>query len=354
MNEDTPLTVVPIQQTGIELAATAQAAAAKARIEAAYIVAIKYPRHTAEMVEHARAGVLAACRDSVFAGQARYEIPFGDSKASGWTIRAAEEFARCWGNMHIQKETIYEDELVRRISITVTDLESNLSYTSDTSISKAIERKHPKDREILSERENTQGKKVFTVKATEGEVLQKDGAFASRHIRNNIIRLIPSHILKAAEMEVRKTLKSEIDRNPLAAKRKVIDGFLGLGLTPFDIEQLGFAIDHMTDAEIERLRGMYQALKDGAVTYQELLDLHRQEAEGEDDPPPETPLDKGPASKKPRRSRKVLIDKINALGEDDPGAVLDAIMTTGQDGASLDYLTLDELEAVLSTLEVGM
>ena len=136
----------------IETASTAAAASAKAEIEAQYIVAMRNPRN----IEQARLNLLSACKRPGFAQAAIYRKPMGNKLnpdtnqweqqvIEGLSIRAAEEAVRAMGNIRISSATVYEDDETRKKRVTVTDLEANISYNREISLSKNVERKAVQD-----------------------------------------------------------------------------------------------------------------------------------------------------------------------------------------------------------------
>src|SRR5262245_42448036 len=82
-----------------ELAAGAVATAAKAEVEAAYIMAMKQPRNE----DDARIKIMKICAHHEFAIKARYGKPIGQGKVEGPSIRFAEEALRHWGNVLAQQ-----------------------------------------------------------------------------------------------------------------------------------------------------------------------------------------------------------------------------------------------------------
>lgn len=251
-----------------ELAAVAVAASARAEVESAYVMALKKPRSE----EDARVAILKISMDPDFAEKAKYRKPVGGSSIEGPSIRFAEEMLRHWGNVKTMQTATYEDDLKRIVKVTVIDLESNISYSKEVTIEKTVERRNGKGREIISERLNTNGERVFIVKATEDELMNKEAAAVSKIIRNNGLRLIPQHIIDAAMDMVEQSLRSKVNKDPDAEKRKILDAFASLGINPSDIEKyLGCSINQITPAQVVNLRGLFAALKDGQTTWADCM-----------------------------------------------------------------------------------
>ena len=88
-------------------AAVAAAEAAKARIQAAYIMAYRNPRN----IEQARVRILEACKRPQFAERAEYKKPVGGRSIKGPSVRLAELCIREWGNIMSDSQVLYEFSL---------------------------------------------------------------------------------------------------------------------------------------------------------------------------------------------------------------------------------------------------
>jgi hypothetical protein len=74
----------------------------------------------------------------------------------------------------------------------------------------------------------------------------------------------------------RKTLRSEAKDNPEAYRKRIVDGFDSLGVPPSAlVEYLGHPVERSSPAEIESLRLLYGAIKEGETTFDGALQLHR-------------------------------------------------------------------------------
>lgn len=256
-----------------ELAATRVAASAKAEIESAFIMALKMPRNR----DQARIEILQACKNITFASMAKYKKPVGKKEVNGtWvqnyvegpSIRFAEEMIRSWTNVKVQSMIIYEDDERRITFINVVDLQSNISYSSQIAVEKTIERKSDKGREVLGERVNTYGERVFIVRATDDEIRNKEAAMLSKEIRNASLRLIPQDITQDAMMQVDATVRAGVSSDIESAKKQILDAFAAIGVKPVDLEQyLGHALSTVSPAEIADLRTVYNTIKSGEATW---------------------------------------------------------------------------------------
>jgi len=253
-----------------ETASTAVAAQARASVEARYLVALKQPRSW----DTVRVRVLEACKRPGFAEGARYSKPVGKKSVVGPSIRFAEESLRAMGNCYVESMVVFDDDERRIVRVTVTDLESNLSYPQDLLIAKTVERSSVREGQtVIDRRQNTKGQMVYIVEATEDDLLVKQAALTSKAIRTGALRLLPSDILEEAMEEVAVTLTNRDAKDPAGARKRLCDAFYTLGIAPDDLEDyVGHKLDQTTPAELTLLRAVYQALKDGEATWAEVLE----------------------------------------------------------------------------------
>lgn len=261
--------VVHTQSSG-SLAVSAMAAKAKAEVEARYTIALHRPRS----FEQARDTILAACERPEFAKGALYRKPVGGGKTvDGLSIRFAEEALKAMTNICTDAMIVWDDEEKRQIRVTVTDLETNTTYTDEILISKTVERRALKDgQEKLGERLNSYGDKVFIVAATEDDMANKVNAAKSKIIRNNGLRLVPQDILEEAEALIWHTLEKG-GADSKAEVKKICDAFSAIGVKPKDLERyLGHTLDSISPKELVGLRGIYTAIKDQETTWKAVME----------------------------------------------------------------------------------
>jgi len=225
--------IVPAAQMPNDPAAFAAAEAAKARIQSAYVVALNRPRN----VDQSRDRILHACKRPAFAERVEFSKPVGGRQIKGPSIRFAELALREWQNIMTDVMVIYEDQLIRRSKIMVIDLETNASFSKEIQIAKTVERKAKGDREVISERTNTSGDKVYIVKATDDELSNKEAAAISKALRNEGLRIIPADIIDEAMDVARKTLADRDKKDPDAVKKALFDSFSETGVKPKDLQK---------------------------------------------------------------------------------------------------------------------
>jgi hypothetical protein len=253
-----------------ETAVTAAAAQARAAVQARYQMALFRPRN----IDTVRVRLMQAAKRPGFASTARYAKPVGNGRVVGASIRFAEEAGRALGNLLVETPTLFDDETRRVVRVTVTDLESNLSYSADIALQKVVERKSLRRGQVaISSRTNSQGEVTYLVEATEDEILTKQQAAISKHIRNGILRILPADILEEAMEQVVATLRDEDAKDPTTARKKLVDAFFSQGVGPDQIfEYLGHPLDQMTQPELLELRTVYAALKDGEARWVEIME----------------------------------------------------------------------------------
>jgi hypothetical protein len=274
-----------------ERASAAVAARERAAIEARYIMAERHARDT----EGFRLALEKECQRPSFAAVAIYRKPVGkkwnretgkeeEQFIEGPSIRFVETALRCYRNVYPEVVTVFDSPDVRICRVSVTDLESNLTYTTEVTISKTVERKGkqvkggewepPRGRELVGEgRPNSYGDMTYPVRATDDEVLIKQNALLSKAIRTNGQRLLPGDIVEQCVKIIRQTQADRDRKDPDAAKRQVLDAFSEVDVTPADIQAwLGHSMDRIQPAELANLRGIYSAIKNGEATWEEVMD----------------------------------------------------------------------------------
>jgi hypothetical protein len=349
---------------GTELAAAASAAMAKAEIESAYIMAMRKPRSWADV----RAKILAACERPVFAEKAEYAKPMGGSKISGPSIRFAETVIQAAGNIKTSATVIYDDENLRKVHVQVTDLENNISYGKEITLAKTVERKKIKEgQQVISTRLNSYSEMVYIVPATEDELLVKQAAQESKIIRTCGLRMIPQDIVEEAMEVARATRKKNID--PKAELNKILDAFSKLGVKPSDIASyLKKPIEQIVGADIDDLRQIYTAIKDGDARWADFLeDAEIVDSSGKEDAnaklarlkkesDAKKPVDK-PVEATDADPKATVIANINGLrdklGMKDKATVFAATIKAIEpaiEGKTLQDMSVERLENIASML----
>jgi hypothetical protein len=265
-----------------ETATAAVAERARASVEARFIMARRFPRD----MDKVRTSLLKACQNPTFAKVAIYRKPIGEEGIEGPSIRMAEEVARCMGNIATEVDTVYDDVQKCIIAIGATDLESNLTHPLSVLVQKTVERKKPRDGTIIrGQRINSYGDVVYLVEATDDEMLNKTAALVSKALRTCLLRLAPEWLLNEAMKMAYKTRADEDAKDPDEARKTIIDSFMGIGVDPPKlIEYVGHALDSLTPKELNELRGLFVAIRDGEANWAQAIE-HARGRRGGDQPP---------------------------------------------------------------------
>jgi hypothetical protein len=323
---------------GKDLAASASAALAKATIEAKFVVAMRNRRS----VLGARAAILDACRRPRFAEAALFSKPIGDGRVEGFSIRFAEAALNSWGNVDTTAVTAWEDEEQRLVRIGVVDLETNVSYSDEVLLQKTVERSTVKNgQEVLGERINSKGKRVFVVRATEDELQIKLGAAKSKVIRNNGLRLIPADIKEEA-MELIRSTSATGGGDRAADGKRLADAFANIGISVEQLEAyVGHSLSNLTPAELVDLRKVYASVRDGEATWSEFT-------KQADDVPMDSKApakDAGPAAPAPDKPKEEKAPE----GEPSGGPILTAAQNRMDAWLSVEGIAWDDFTAWLAS-----
>lgn len=280
----------------VEVASNAVGELARARVQARAVVALQRPRD----MDTVRVRLLKDCDRPGFAAVARYLLPRGGKKIVGPTIRFAEAARRALGNMEVFEEVVYEDQAKRILQVTAVDLETNNSESRPVVVDKVMERRQLRDGEVpIGIRTNSSGQTVYVVPVPESEMPVRQGAAVAKMRRNVILAHLPGDIAEECMAAIVATQQRDDKTDPAAARLKIIDGFSAIGITPDALKAyLGRDLDGMTGADIQELRGVYLAVKEGHATWSEILG----EKTGKSD--------KGGASSAIDRAKEALAEKM--------------------------------------------
>lgn len=263
-----------------ETAATAAAAQVRAQLEFAYAVAMRNPRDWEEV----RLRILKECERPAFAREALYNKPIGEG-VTGLSIRFAEKALMCMRNVSVDTIVTFDDDYKRIVRQVITDLESNVHVSKDVTINKTVERKTVKEgQEVLGSRMNSRNEIVHLVRATEDDLLNKEGALVSKAMRTNLLRILPGDIQAAAEEKISTVLATQDAKDPEGRKLAMLRDFYNIGVKPAQIADV-LGVERMDDtvlspAQLSQCRGLYNAIKDGETTIHAAIE-HAREQRGE-------------------------------------------------------------------------
>jgi len=275
---------------GRDTSAEAAAAAAKAEVEVRTAQALKFPRN----LDQFREDILRDCKRPGFAEIALYRKPVGRKKnqetgkweenfAVGESVRFIESALQAFGNVHVFSRIDYENSEQAKLTVGVLDLQRNVGYSFDVILDKLIERREVKTgRKPRGMRENSYGDMVYLVEATKDEFRNIMGAERSKLLRDNGRRLLPRDILDECRAQIEATLADANAKDPDAQRKKMLDAFSALGVSATMLQEyLGRPFESLQPADINDLRALHNALKDGECTWADVMRAKAEPAEGE-------------------------------------------------------------------------
>lgn len=247
----------------------------RALVEARCLMALRRPRN----IHQARAKILEACSRPSFAEQALYRKPVGKKGneqvfAEGPSIRFAEEAFRALGNLWASVTVQLETSEKRVLRMDLMDLEANNTDSTIVTVPKTVERSFIRDGQtVLSQRMNSYGKLVYLIEANDDELQVKQQAMIAKARRDAIVRALPSDIKEDAIRKAKQTLADRDTKDPQGALKALMDAFQSeCRVMPDQIEKfLGHTLAVISPAEIMGLRGIYTAVKEGEVSWHDVL-----------------------------------------------------------------------------------
>ncbi len=284
-------------ETSLEKRDTASAAMAervRAEVQSRCIMALQRPRS----LDDVRVRVLDHCKRPRFAEKSRYSKPVGNTTIEGPSIRFVEAALVEFGNVMPECSIAYEDDERVTIRVSVTDLERNITHVDEATIMKRMERRRLKEgQRAISQRVNSKGDVVFLVEATDDDLANLKAARQSKLLRNLGLRILPADIVEEAMDLVVETLAKGDAADPDAARKRLVDGFHGIGVSPSDlVAYLGHDLAKVVPAELADLRAVFAAIRDGETSWADVLAAKRPPTAAPAEPAP--PPSKGVAGAK--------------------------------------------------------
>lgn len=242
-------------QPVVASAATAMSTTREAQeVQAAVFMAKRFPRDE----NLALARIAKSCQRRGLAEKAIYSYPKGGQNVTGPSIRLAEAISQAWGNL---QSGVVELEQRPGESVCMSycwDLETNTRDTKIFTVSHSIQTK--------------KGSKMLTDPREIYEHVANQGA---RRKRACILAVIPKDVVDSAMEACQKTLASG-QREPLIDRlRKMVNVFQTEFSVPLEcIEKyMGYKLDSFTEMDMNTLRGVYTAIRDGASKREDYFDL---------------------------------------------------------------------------------
>ncbi len=269
--EDRPFQgTMDIQARGSDVGALAAVGREEAGIQAAFVVAKRFPRDE----DRAYTRVMQSCKRPRFADGAEYSFPRGGASVSGPSVKLARELARLWGNLRYGIRLVaVDDDTVHGMGWAL-DCETNTQVESEFKIRKLVQRKRFNGDSSPDELGETSGKNKW-VKPDERdlrELINKHGAIA---VRNALLQLLPPDIVEDALSESRRTQRDDVHSQPMEdVVRKLLIAFEGKGVDKSMIEGLlRHKLSLVTEEELVELRRVFNSIKDGNSTREDHFDV---------------------------------------------------------------------------------
>lgn len=241
-----------------ELSPSAAIAEKQYEIQGAIIVAKRFPRDEDQAFQK----LMRVCGRSSFAEEAEYSFPRGGQTVRGPSVNLAREAKRLWGNMRSGFEVLRDDEQGRKIRAWAWDVETNAYEFAEDEFRKLVYRKERRDRN------NNVIKPAGWYPPDERDLRELTNRRAAILERNCILQLLPRDLIEEAVEESRKTLTSSAEKDPDAARKKILKAFSEINVSAEMLATyLGHPVAQSSPAEIADLRSIYKSILDGNSTW---------------------------------------------------------------------------------------
>lgn len=219
-----------------------EAQRAIAEVQAAMIIARKFPRNPIEVMDR----ILNACTRVGLAESAMYSYNRGGSDVTGPSIRLAEVIAQEWGNIQFGIRELDQTNGESTVEAYAWDIQNNVRQI------KIFKVKHM--------RNTKKGSYKLEDSRDIYELVANNGA---RRLRACILGIIPGDVVEAATKQCELTLTTKMQITPEVISR-MISKFSEYGITKDQIEKrIQRRIDSITPALMVQLGKISNSLKDG-------------------------------------------------------------------------------------------
>ena len=243
------------------------------RVQGQFLTARMFPRNT----DLSMARILDSCKRPGLAEKAEYSYQRGKDETgkpnyvTGASIKLAEVMAQNWGNMDFGINELENSDGRSKVEAYCVDLETNTS------------------RRVTYEVPHLRVTKTGTYRLTDPrdiyEMIANRGA---RLLRGCILGIIPGDVQEAALAACKETIKAQLDESKAKGKetfekevKKMLTAFAKLGVTQEQLVAIiGLEPPEWTPDELEKLRGIGTAIKDGEAKISDYLS-----APPEEEPP---------------------------------------------------------------------
>lgn len=265
------------RDTAIQAFAAIEGDKQRALVQARQAIAQTFRRDHDEI----RVRVLRDCERPVFAALALYKKPVGGKTIVGFSISFARCIPRYFKNLDVTRRVTLDNAEERTVTIGVYDIEDNVSYSKDIVVPKTVERSTLKPgQDAIRMRINSQGRASYLVAATEDDLAVKQAAIESKTLRNLYLELLTDDLKEEARERIEKTVRDQAARDPDAERKRLVDAFASMGVTPSDLKAyLGHELDKIGPQQIVELRAIYSGIRDKETTWPDVMAEALAEAE---------------------------------------------------------------------------
>ena len=247
--------LVPMPAPGAQSLIEVEAARAVEEVQAALVIAKKFPRDYNESL----ARIIEACKRETLAEDALYAYPKGGTTVEGPSIRLAEVLAQNWGNLAFGVRELSQVEGESKVQSFCWDMETNV--------------RSEKAFTVLHARYSRE--KGMTDLTDPREVYEHVANSAARRLRACVLSIIPGDIVEMAVRQCRATLAAG-GGGPI--KDRVSD-MLKAFQKNFKVskvmieKRLGHNIDAIREEELVTLRSIYKSLQDSAAKREDFFEV---------------------------------------------------------------------------------
>lgn len=248
-----------LTETSSELAMTAASAEQQHEIQAAVLLARRFPRDEVRAFEK----LMAACSRPAFAEECAYEFPRGKKEdgspnlITGPSVYLAREAARVWGNIRYGLSVLRDDDEGRLIRGWAWDMETNVKVLHEDAFAKLIQRKQkdgstrwvqPDERDLR-------------------ELTNRRGAIL---VRNCLLQVMPADFTGDALFRAEETLRNKAAKDPDAMLKRCIVVLNEARVTVAQAEErIGHPLAKATPDELTQLLKVAKSIIDGNSRWDE-------------------------------------------------------------------------------------
>lgn len=227
---------------------SALAARAESEVKSAVLVAKQFPRDEDTAIQR----IDRACLNPLLADKADYSYPRGGTQVQGPSIYLMRTVAQYWGNLDYGFHVIAETEEGALVRAYAWDMETNTRAERDHFVRRLVQRREG------------------WVRPDERDFREWLGNIGSRLERRCLENVIPRHIVDSAREQATETRMNKFAKDPETARKKILAAFAELGVPAKELAAfLEMPVAQASGQQIDTLRGIYRAIKDGEKTWRD-------------------------------------------------------------------------------------